>query len=88
MENRYIVLQYDREEIALDEIHDIYHAVNEIAKHIDMQVIAIPSSVHWFEMSREELIQVKNIIDWILEKKQNDTYEQARARIEDSDREI
>lgn len=88
MESKYIVLQYDREEIALDEIHDIYHVVNEIAKHMNMQVIAIPSSVHWFEMSKEELIQVRNIIDWILERKGNDTYSEARARIEDSDREI
>ena len=66
----------------------MYHAVNEIAKYLDMQVIAIPSAIHWFEMSREELIQVKNIIDWILERKNNDSYSEARARIEDSDREI
>ena len=88
MESKYIVLQYDMGELALDELHDIHYAVNEIAKHIDMQVITIPSCVHWMEMSKEELIQVRNIIDWILEKKQNDTYEQARARIEDSDREV
>ena len=72
MESKYIVLQYDREDLALDEVHDIYYAVNEIAKHMDMQVIAIPSAIHWMEMTREELIQVRNILDWILEKK-NDT---------------
>ncbi len=88
MESKYIVLQYDREQIALDELHDVYHAVNEIAKHLKMQAIAIPSSVHWFEMSSEELVQIKNIIDWILEKKGHDSYSEARARIEDSDREI
>ena len=72
MESKYIVLQYDREDLALDEVHDIYYAVNEIAKHMDMQVVAIPSAIHWMEMTREELIQVRNILDWILEKK-NDT---------------
>ena len=72
MESKYIVLQYDREDLALDEVPDIYYAVNEIAKHMDMQVIAIPSAIHWMEMTREELIQVRNILDWILEKK-NDT---------------
>ena len=72
MESKYIVLQYDREDLALNEVHDIYYAVNEIAKHMDMQVIAIPSAIHWMEMTREELIQVRNILDWILEKK-NDT---------------
>ena len=72
MENRYIVLQYDREKSDLAEIHDIHHAVTEIAKQLDMKVITIPSSIHWMEMTREELEQVKGIIDWILEKK-NDT---------------
>jgi len=37
-----------------------------------MKVITIPSSIYWMEMTREELEQVKGIIDWILEKK-NDT---------------
>lgn len=46
--------------------------MNEIAKQLDMQVITIPSSVHWMEMTAEELEQIKGIIDWILEKK-NDT---------------
>jgi hypothetical protein len=76
MENeKYIVLQYDMGEIALDEVHDIYYAVNEIAKHMNMQVIVIPSAIHWMEMSREELIQMRNIIDWILEKKHDSNSE-------------
>lgn len=72
MESKYIVLQYDRNDLALDEIHDMHYAVNEIAKRMNMQVITIPSAMHWMEMTREELIQVRNILDWILEKK-NDT---------------
>lgn len=88
MDSKYIILQYNRDQIALDELHDIYYAVNEIAKNIDMKVIAIPDAIHWMEMSREELIQVRNILDWVLEKKDNDTYSEARARIEDSDRTI
>lgn len=82
MESKYIVLQYDRESMALDEVHDIYYAVNEIAKHLDMQVIAIPSAVHWMEMTREELTQIRNIIDWILEKK-NDTNSETRTGSKD-----
>ena len=39
-------------------------------------------------MSREELIQVKGILDWILEKKNNDTNSETRTGTEDSNREI
>ncbi len=88
MEGKYIVLQYDMNEIAVDEIYDIYHAVSEITKNMNMTAIAIPSAIHWIEMDREELLQVRGIIDWILEKKEHDTYGEARARIEDSDRKI
>ena len=88
MEGKYIVLQYDMNEIAVDEIYDIHHTVSEIAKNMNMTVITIPSAIHWMEMDREELLQVRGIIDWILEKKGHDTYSEARARIEDSDREI
>ena len=45
---------------------------------MNMKVITIPSSVHWTEMTKDELIQIKGIIDWILEKK-DDTNSETRA---------
>ena len=39
-------------------------------------------------MSREELIQVKGILEWILEKKNNDTNSETRTGTEISSQEI
>ena len=78
MESKYIVLQYDRECMTLDEVFTAYQGINDTAKQMGMQVIVIPSAIHWMEMTREELIQVKGIIDWILEKK-DDTNSEAGA---------
>lgn len=78
MESKYIVLQYDINDIALDEMCDIHEAVKKIAQNMKMDVITIPSAIHWMEMSREELLQVRGILDWVLEKK-NDTNSEAGA---------
>ena len=53
-----------------------------------MPVIMIPDSFSWYEMDRDQLLQMRGIIDSILEHKDNDTYSEARTRIEDSDREV
>lgn len=72
MESKYIVLQYDMNAIAVDEMCNLHEAVKKIAQNMEMDVVTIPSAIHWMEMSREELLQVRGILDWVLEKK-NDT---------------
>lgn len=69
MESKYIVLQYDMNNIAVDEICNLHEAIKKIAQNMEMDVITIPSAIHWTEMSREELLQVRGILDWVLEKK-------------------
>lgn len=64
---RYIVLQYPIYELDLQAVHDIFHDVQNALP--EYNVIAIPECIKWFEMSREELMQVRGILDWILEKK-------------------
>lgn len=85
-DKEYIVLQYPLECLDVQAIYEIFHNVQE--GFPEYKVIAIPECIKWFEMSREELIQIRGTLDWILEKKGHDTYSEARARIEDSDREI
>lgn len=87
-EMRYILLQYPLWELDLEQLHEVVYAAQEAVKDANLKVIAIPECIKWYELSREELLQVRNILDWVLELKGNDTYSEARARIEDSDREI
>lgn len=88
MEKRYIVLQYPLEAFDVSQVHDIFHMVSQMMKPYCIDVIAIPECIKWYEMSKEELEQVKGIIDWVLEKRDNDTNSEARTGIEDSNREV
>lgn len=87
-ELRYILLQYPLWELDIEQIHDIVYATQEAVKEAGLKVIAIPECIKWYELSKEELLQIRNILDGVLELKGNDTYSEARTRIEDSDREI
>ena len=87
-DKKYILLQYPLLKFDINKIRDIVQMVDEITHDMGLKVIAIPESFQWAELSVDELKQVRNILDWVLEKKSNDTYSEARARIEDSDREI
>lgn len=84
MESKYIVLQYDMNAIAVDEMCSLHEAVKKIAQNMEMDVVTIPSAIHWMEMSREELLQVRGILDWVLEKK-NDTNSETGTGLTDCD---
>lgn len=87
-DKKYILLQYPLLEMDIDQIRDIVQVVDEITHDMGLKVIAIPESFQWAELSVDELKQVRSILDWVLENKENDTYSKARARIEDSDQTI
>lgn len=73
MENkRYIVLQYPMWELDLTETQNIYNTVQTFMNDFGMKVIMIPNYVQWAELSHEELLQMRKILDWVLENK-NDT---------------
>lgn len=72
--DKYIVLQYPLGELDLQTVHDIFHCAQDALP--EYNVIAIPECIKWFEMTREELMQVRGILDWILEKK-NDSDSEA-----------
>jgi len=85
-DKEYIVLQYPLERLDVQTVYEIFHNVQE--GFPEYKVVAIPECIQWFEMSREELIQVRGILDWILEKKNNDTNSETRTGTEDSNREV
>ncbi len=73
MENkRYIILQYPMWELDLTETQNIYNTVQTFMNDFGMKVIMIPSYVQWAELDHEELLQVRKMLDWVLENK-NDT---------------
>lgn len=73
MENkRYIVLQYPMWELDLTETQNIYNTVQTFMNDFGMKVVMIPNYVQWAELSHEELLQMRKILDWVLENK-NDT---------------
>ena len=71
-EKRYIVLQYPLGELDINQVYEIHQNIHEIVARYGLDVLSIPSCVSWCEMSAEELQQVKGLIDFLLEKK-NDT---------------
>lgn len=87
-DKKYILLQYPLWKFDVDQIRDIVQQVDEMTHDMGVKIIAIPESFQWLELSIDELKQVRSILDWVLENKENDTYSKARARIEDSDRTI
>jgi hypothetical protein len=73
MENkRYIVLQYPMWELDLTETQNIYNTVQTFMNDFGMKIIMIPNYVQWAELNHEELLQVRKMLDWVLENK-NDT---------------
>ena len=87
---RYLVIKFPMREYDVATVKDWYdHVLTRIDNTYPTfdEVIIIPHDFSWMELSKEELRQMRDMINTILESK-NDTYEQARARIEDSDREI
>lgn len=69
MEKKYIVIQYNLDDVSVNEILNIHKTLSESIKTDGIQIITIPSVVNWMSMSREELLQVRDTLDLILEKK-------------------
>lgn len=68
-EKRYIVLQYPLGELDINQLYEIHQNIHDIVSQYGLDVLSIPSCISWSTMSAEELQQVKGLIDFLLEKK-------------------
>lgn len=85
---KFVVIQFPFEEYDVCRAQDIFEAIStRVANVAGMETIMIPSDYTWNTLTKEQLLEIRNTIDIILESK-DDSYSKARARIEDSDREI
>ena len=76
MENvkRFIVMKYPLYEYNLDEVQEIYHRLQKKLQQIDntCDLLAIPHDWEFMELDKEQLLQIRDFIDMILERKEND----------------
>ena len=69
MEEKYILIQYNWDDVSVEEIANIHKTLSESIKDPGLQIITIPSVVTWTSMTRKELSQIRDALDLILEKK-------------------
>ena len=69
MEKKYILIQYNWNDVSAKEIIDIHQNLSESIKDSGISIITIPSFVTWTSMTREDLLQIRDSLDFILEKK-------------------
>ena len=69
MKEKYILIQYNWDDVSIEKIFDIHQNLSESLKDSGISIITIPSFVTWTSMTREDLLQIRDSLDFILEKK-------------------
>lgn len=71
---RFIVIKYPLYEYDLDEVQEIYHGLQKRLQQIDStcDLLAIPHDWEFMELNKEQLLQIRDFIDMVLERKEND----------------
>lgn len=67
-EKNYLVLKYPLECYTLDEVKEIYNGILKIMEELDpsCKIIALPVEWEWNKLTKEELLQLRNMIDYII----------------------
>lgn len=73
MKDKVVVIKFPIWSYTLDELKDQYKSIQDCLneKGYDWDMILIPRDCDWIELSYEELTQIRDTINWLLEKKQN-----------------
>jgi len=88
-EKKFFLVQYPLWEIDVQLLKDIYDSFSETLKKFkcDYGLVFMPNIFQLNEISKEQLTDIKDMITYLLEKK-DDTDSETGAGIEDSDRTI
>ena len=72
-EKKYFVIQYEIGDLDVKTLHDLFEQLKATcAEFSDNDVIMLPNICQFTEMTIEELKQVRDLLNYVLEKK-NDT---------------
>ena len=82
---RFIVMKYPLYEYDLEDIQEVFHGLQKKLRQIDntCELLAIPHDWEFMELNREQLLQIRDFIDMILERKKNDTNSETGTGSED-----
>ena len=71
---RLIVIKYPLYAYSLNEVVEIYRSLQEKLQQIDntYDLLAIPHDWEFMELDKEQLLQIRDFIDMVLERKEND----------------
>ena len=71
---RLIVIKYPLYAYSLNEVVEIYRSLQEKLQQIDStyDLLAIPHDWEFMELDKEQLLQIRDFIDMVLERKEND----------------